>query len=107
VSIETAYLELFSETVTIFAASTMDVYGKYSYASGVSSSAHLVLNTKLAVAPDGREVVEIGKVYLYGQVAVTTSSKIVLADGSAPVIISVQRPYDEAGWHHTVLGLSA
>ncbi len=105
--IEPAYAELFSETVTISPSSSMDVYGKYTYGTGVSSSAHLVLGTKLTVTPDGREVVEIGKAYLYGQVAVTVSSKIVLADGTVPVIIFVDKVYDQDGWHHTVVGLSA
>lgn len=104
-SIETAYLELFSETVTIFAASTMDAYGKWSYSASVSVPAHLVSETRMTVAPDGREVVETGKVYLYGQVNVTTDSKILFADGSLPTIIGVEKPHDQVAWHHTVVSV--
>jgi hypothetical protein len=103
--IEPAYRELFSENVTIYSASAMDAYGKYSYAGSVSVPAHLVAETKLTVSTDGREVVETGKVYLYGQVIVDTDSKIVFADGSSPVIIGVDTPYDNAGWHHTVVSV--
>lgn len=106
-SIETEYLELFSERVAIFPAASMDVYGKFTYSASVSASAHLVSESKLVVKPDGREVMQTGKAILYGQVAVNTQSKIVLADGTSPVIVSVDTPHDENGWHHTVVGLSA
>lgn len=101
--IEAAYRELFSETVTIFSASAVDAYGKYSYSGSISVPAHLVGETKLTVSSDGREVVETGKVYLYGEVNVSTDSKIVFSDGSSPVIIGVDKPYDNVDWHHTVV----
>jgi hypothetical protein len=51
----------------------------------------------------GREVVEDGRFYLYGVFPVTTDYKIRLDDGSEPVIIAVDTPYDQNGAHHTVV----
>lgn len=106
-AIEPEYRDLFSETVTIFSASAVDAYGKISYGASVSVPAHLVAETKLTVTPDGREVVETGKVYLYGQVTMNTDSRIVLADGTSPLVIGVDSPFDNVGWHHTVVRIGS
>ena len=103
-AIEQDFLELFSETVTLFPPSTMDKYGKRTFsASGVTASAHLVSEVSLTRDADGREVTEIGRVYLYGTPAVTTDYRILLGDGSSPVIIGVDTPHDQNGPHHTVV----
>lgn len=102
--IEANFRELFSESVTLYAPSARDMYGKRSYASAsVSAPAHLVAEVELIRTTDGREVVQTGKVYLYGDYTVDTSYRIVLADGSEPSIIAVDTPYDEDGPHHTVV----
>jgi hypothetical protein len=102
--IESDYRELFSETVTLFPPTALDKYGKRTFsASGVSACAHLVSDISLSRDQDGREVTEVGKVYLYGVFTVTTDYKIVLSDGSSPVIIGVDTPFDPAGAHHTVV----
>ena len=102
--IESDYRELFSERVTLFPPTALDKYGKRTFsASGVSACAHLVSDISLSRDQDGREVTEVGKVYLYGVFTVTTDYKIVLSDGSSPVIIGVDTPFDPAGAHHTVV----
>lgn len=103
-AIESDYRELFSEVVTLYPPSTIDKYGKRTFsASGVSACAHLVSEVALARDQEGREVTELGKVYLYGVFPVTTDYKIVLPDNSSPVIIGVDQPHDPAGAHHTVV----
>jgi len=103
-AIESNFRELFSESVTLYAPSSRDMYGKRSYASAsVSAPAHLVAEVELIRTPDGREVVQTGKVYLYGNYTVDTSYRIVLQDGSEPSIIAVDTPYDQNGAHHTVV----
>jgi hypothetical protein len=102
--IESDYRELFSEVITLFPPTAMDKYGKRTFsASGVSACAHLVSDISLSRDQDGREVTEVGKVYLYGVFTVTTDYRIVLPDGSSPVIIGVDTPFDPAGAHHTVV----
>lgn len=103
-AIERAYLELFSETVTLYEPESTDKYGKRTWASsGVSACAHLMAEEKLSKTADGRDVLETGKVLLYGQFNVTTDHRIELEDGSEPIIIAVDEPYDQNGWHHTVI----
>lgn len=105
-SIESNYRELFSESASFYANSTIDKYGKRSFsASPVVSPAHLVVETMLSRTPDGREVVETGRLYLYGNVNVTVDYKLRLENGSEPIIIAVDTPYDQNGAHHTVVRL--
>lgn len=106
-AIESAYRELFSESVTLFPKVSMDKYGRRTHAaSAVPVPAHLVAETKLSHTPDGREVVETGRVYLFGSFPnIDTDFLIVLPDGSSPVIIGTDTPHDQIGAHHTVVRL--
>jgi len=107
-SIERNFRELFSQTVTLFAppaSGSIDKYGKRSFtaSASVSACAHYVSETVLRRSADGREVVEDGRFYLYGIYPVTTDYKIRLDDGSEPIIVAVDTPYDQNGAHHTVV----
>jgi hypothetical protein len=103
-AIESEYRELFSESVTLLPPVSMDKYGRRTHSgSAASIAAHLVAENSLSRDQDGREVVETGKVYLYGSHNVTTDYLIVLPDGSSPVIIAVDTPHDQNGAHHTVV----
>lgn len=104
-AIEPQYRELFSESVTLLPKVSMDKYGRRTHASaGSVFPAHLVAETLLTRTPDGREVVETGKVYLYGPfIDANTDYLIVLPDGSSPVILGVDTPHDNVGAHHTVI----
>lgn len=107
-SLERNFREMFSQTVTLFPPATsasIDKYGKRSFAASasVSACAHYVSETVLSRDEMGREVVEDGRFYLYGVFPVTTDYKIRLDDGSEPVIIAVDTPFDQNGAHHTVV----
>lgn len=103
-AIEPEYRELFSESVTLYPKVSIDKYGRRTHGSASTVAAHIVAETKLTVTTDGREVVESGKVYLYGSYQnVDTDYLIVLPDGSSPVIIAVDTPHDQIGAHHTVV----
>lgn len=103
-AIESAFRELFSETVTLYPPASTDAYGRRTHsASGTAVPAHLVAEVMLTRDREGREVVQTGKVYLYGPQTVTTDYLVVLEDGASPVILGVDTPYDQNGAHHTVL----
>ena len=109
-AIEPEYRELFSESVTLYPKARMDKYGRRSHAASASIQvpAHIVGETKLVRTTDGREVVQTGNVYLYGYFPnIDTDYLIVLPDGSSPVVIMVDTPFDEVGGHHTVVGIGA
>ena len=105
-ALEPQYRELFSESVTLFPSASVDKYGKRSHTASASVvvPAHLTAETVLTYTPDGREVVETGKIYLYGYFPnIDTDYKIVLQDGASPVIIGVDTPHDNVSGHHTVV----
>jgi len=103
VSIESNFRELFSETITYYAPATRDAYGGRTYGASATAPAHLVAETEMIRTLDGREIVQTGKIYLYGDYPITTAHKIELADGSIPLIIAVDQPHDQNGVHHTVV----
>lgn len=104
-SIESNYRELFSERVTLFPSASVDKYGKRAFtaSASVSACAHYVAETVLTRDAEGRDVVETGRYYLYGAIPVTTDYKIRLSDGTEPIIVGVDTPHDQNGWHHTVV----
>lgn len=105
-TIEANFRELFSESASFYGESSMDMYGKRSFsASPVVAAAHLVTETALSRSPDGREVVETGRLYLYGNVPVTVDHRCVLENGAEPIVIAVDHPHDQNGTHHTVVRL--
>lgn len=107
-AIEPEYRELFSESVTLLPKASMDKYGRrtHSASASIRVPAHVVSETKLSRTSDGREVVETGRVYLYGSYpSIDTDYLIVLPDGSSPVVIAVDTPFDEVGGHHTVVSV--
>ena len=105
-AIETDYLDMMPDTVTFYGQSALDKYGKRTWAStGASFRARVQDQSRLYRDAQGREVVLTGKAYLYGATAagITTDSKIVLPDGSSPVIYLVTTNSDESGAHHVVV----
>lgn len=107
-SLERNFREMFSQTVTLFppaSSGSIDKYGKRSFtaSASVSACAHYVSETVLTRDEMGREVVEDGRFYLYGVFPVTTDYKLRLDDGSEPIIIAVDTPFDQNGAHHTVV----
>lgn len=105
-AIETDYLELMTQTVNVyvksgalnnyagrsFAASPTAVYARVQFDSEVQGSNGGV--------EEARDVYPKGKVYLYGNVTVSTDDKIILPDGQELVVRDVMKVYDESGVHH-------
>ena len=104
-SLERNFRELFSQTVTLFPSASLDKYGKRAFtaSASVTACAHYVSDTVLSRDEMGREVYEDGRFYLYGVFPVTNDYKIRLEDGTEPVIVAVDTPFDENGAHHTVV----
>jgi hypothetical protein len=105
-SIESNFKELFSENVTLIPPSSVDKYGRrlVNLSGSVSASAHLKKELRNIREPDGRIVVETGRVYLYGTYTqVTDDWTLLLANGASPVILTVDTPHDQNGAHHTVI----
>lgn len=103
-TIETEFLDLMPDTVTFYAQASLDQYGKRTFSgTGVEYRCRVQDTNELLRNAEGREVVVTGKVYLYGAPNLTTDHKIVLPDGTSPVIHAVTVNNDESGSHHTVV----
>jgi hypothetical protein len=100
------FLPLMLETVTLKPNSTLDKYGKQSFAaSGASYRARLVYDTRMVRDSEGREVVEAGRAILYGAVSsLSPRWQITLPNGTTPKITFVDTVQDEDGDHHSVVG---
>lgn len=93
---------LLRQTVTIATASTKDVYGKATFATGVDYPARVEPVNELVRGANAKEVVVNADVYLAGDVTVTTTSSLTLPDGSVPVIVAVDKQTGGDGTvHHT------
>ncbi len=107
-TIETLLTDLMVESITIANSSSLDSYGKHSYATPttvancrVQTGAHKVTDQA------GQEIAATGKVYVAGAPTVTPESKITLPDGSVPRVLVVDRFADERGSHHTCIHYGA
>lgn len=100
------FLPMMPDTITLKSQSSVDKYGKQSFAaSGTSFQARLVWQEKILRDMEGREIIEAGRAILYGAAASATPQwQIILPDGSTPKITSVALIKDEDGNHHSVIG---
>ena len=77
-------------SVTHAAFSSVDGYGKPSYASGVSRKALVESANRLIRTAAGQEVLSRTKVTFLSPVSVTTKDRITLPDGSTGPILDVR-----------------
>lgn len=107
-SLDPTFLDLMPSTVTIYAQSSRDAYGKQTFAaSGTEVRCRVVPEIKVIQTPDARDVVAAGRVICYGTPTVTTNSRLRLPDGSDAIVLAVQVQNDEEGPHHTVVTFGA
>lgn len=91
-------------TVTIYSSSSMDAYGKFSHsATGTTVHCRIQETGRTVKSENNRDVYEEGQIFCYGTPTVTTESKIVLPDGSSPLILSIRVFNDDTGPHHTTI----
>lgn len=102
-ALDGALRELFSDYVTLKPRSTIDQYGRPTFASGASVPARVEGQYEVVPSPDSRDKVQTGVAYLWGTPTVDTTYSMTLSDGSTVVIIAVDEEWDEDGPHHTIV----
>lgn len=103
-TIESEYLALMPSTVTVYAKSSRDAYGKASFSgTGTSLRCRIQMDKKVTTDAENRTVTQDGTIYVYGTTTVSTDDRLVLPDGSDKLILSVETRNDESGPHHTVI----
>jgi hypothetical protein len=109
-AIDSDLLELMSDSVTIYAHSSVDAYGKRTASgSGTTYDCRVIYKNQLMKDNNGREVLSMGRVIVPNALSgITTNAKITLPDGTNPPIISISRLTDETSSnHHSVVMFGA
>lgn len=103
--VDSPFLEMMPDTISFYAESSKDKYGKATF-SGTATSVRgrVVFEQKLVKNEQGEDVVTGGRVYLYGDYStLTLGHKITLPNSNSPVIVAVESKKDTAGVHHTIV----
>lgn len=103
-TIEAAFLDLMPSTVTVYAKTATDAYGKFTFSgTGTAVRCRIQPSDNVVTTADNRNVVSRGTIIFYGTPTITTDSKIVLPDNTIPLILTVQVHNDDTGTHHTTV----
>ncbi len=102
------WAEDMTDTITAYATTTLNNYGKMSVsASGTSYSARVVSDVSRTRDNEGQQIVEGGTLYIMSDAAITVGSRLVLPSGAEPLVLSVDKvTYPADGTpvvHHTVV----
>lgn len=101
-TIEAVFLDLMPSTVTIYPQSARSAYGQQTWsATGTSVRCRIQQTGIVSHDQNGRQVIEDGKIIFYGTPTISLNSKIVLPDGSTPVLLTINVHNDEDGTNHT------
>ena len=107
-TIEASFLDLMPSTVTMYAKSTADAYGKVTFAAtGVATRCRIQQTGRVVKSNDNRDVYETGVIIFYGNPSITEDSKIVLPDGTSPLILSIRDHNDEDGANHVTVSFGS
>jgi len=102
------WAEDMTDTITVYAPTTLDNYGKMSVsASGTSYSARVISDISRSRDNEGTQVVEGGTLYIMSDAAITVGTRLVLPGGNEPIVLSVDKiSYPADGTpavHHTLV----
>ena len=97
-----------TDTITVYAPSTLDNYGKRSTSgSSTTFSARVVSETRRSRDNEGTQIVEGGTLYIMSDAAIEIGSRLVLPGGREPIVLAVDKTtYSANGTpavHHTVV----
>ena len=90
-------LLLLNQLVAISPATGLDGNGMETYGTSANVKCIIFQKQQLVVNAQGDSVVSTSQIFVDGDTAVTTSSKITLPDGSSPLILAVSTFPDEFG----------
>lgn len=103
--LDPAFEEMMPDTVTFYAESSTDKYGKPTYSgTGVEVKGRIIFESRKVMNEFGEDVVTAGRVYLYGNnQSRQLNEKLLLPSGKTPVVVAIENKTDTAGYHHTVV----
>ena len=106
-ALESDFLDLMTQTVTIEPYTGQNASGEASYGTAVSYSARVVGKSRMVRNITGQEVVSSKTVYLYGaSLSFSVKDRVTLPSGNVPQtppMIAVSQFPDDEGNHHSAL----
>lgn len=98
---ESDFEDMMPHNVVRKAFSTLDGYGKPTYATAGSTYSALVqYDQKLVRAFDGTEKISTAQVIMACTGTINPDDKITLPDGTSPPILNISKLSDDEGQHH-------
>ncbi len=98
-----------TDTITVYAPSTLDNYGKRSTSTTPTTfNARIMAEVSRTRDNEGDQIVEGGTLYIMSDAAITIGSRLVLPGNREPIVLSVDKvTYPTTGTssavHHTVV----
>ena len=103
-ALESDFLSMTADTITVHPPSTMNFYGAAAPATsstGKSYSAHVDMTPRKVLSARGTEEVAAGTIYVFSSSADIGLHHVVeLADGRKPELLRVEPLRDDEGQHH-------
>ena len=105
-AIETDFLELMGDTVTIYSTASVDKYGKRTTSgTGTKYNCRVQAQSETLRDTEGRTIDVVANVYVYGMATVANGDRVLLPDGSTPVVVMVNNNNDQVGNYYTSIKL--
>lgn len=89
------FLDMLACSVTHEPRISRDEYGAPTFGAATSYTARIQYKTQMVRANSGEDVLASGSIIFGTVLSVTADDRITLPDGSQPLIISWESPYDE------------
>ncbi len=103
-TMDAALRALLTDTVTLAAYTSQDVYGSPTYASPQTVPARIEYKVRRVVDHTGQERVSRARVFLDGDVVLDLRDRVTLPDGTSPPILALYsvRDVDGSISHHEI-----
>lgn len=96
------FVDMMPATVTVYRRTGQDTYGAATYGAALGPFQARVNNVQRnVIGPDGQMVVARGRAWVDTVVVFGVNDKVVLDDGSTPVLLNVNQVPDENGPAYT------
>jgi hypothetical protein len=97
------FADLLQSTITHEPFSSRDQYGVVTYGTAVSYKARVsYTNKRVRSRVTGDDVISTAQAWINGNPTLNVDDRITLPDGSQPIIVSWDQPFDETGSAHHV-----
>ena len=103
-SLEATFLTMMPSTVTLYAFSSMDAYGKPTFsATGTTVRCRIMDNLRVDRNSEYFDTDYTGTIIFYGNPTIDELTRIVMPNGDEPQIVSIRKHIDDEGSHHTTV----